>query len=110
LLGTDISNDRIIDVLLSIELTVSHRDAESATFAIPSFRFDLEREVDLIEEVARLHGLDNITPVASAAAPNPLANDTPVRQVSALRNHLIHLGLQETVTYSLVSEELLNPV
>lgn len=108
LLGTDISDDRIVEVLSSIELTVSHRESDSATFAIPSFRFDLEREVDLIEEVARLHGLDNIIPVASAAAPNPLANDTTVRQVSALRNHLIHLGLQETVTYSLVSEELLN--
>jgi phenylalanyl-tRNA synthetase beta chain len=108
LLGTDVSNDRIVAVLQSIELTVAQRDAVSAIFAIPSFRFDLEREVDLIEEVARLHGLDQIAPVASAAAPNPLANDTSVRQVSALRNHLIHLGLQETVTYSLVSEELLN--
>lgn len=111
LLGTNVSNERIIEVLRAIELEVSE-PVDSAdprvSVTVPSFRFDLEREVDLIEEVARLHGLDQITPVPSAAAPNPSADDTPVRQMSALRKQCIHLGLQETVTYSLVSEALLN--
>ena len=109
LLGTGISTERIVEVLRSIELVVSDpSDSSDVLVKIPSFRFDLEREVDLIEEVARLHGLDQIAPVPSAAAPNPKADDTPVRQVSGLREECIHLGLQETVTYSLVSEALMN--
>ena len=109
LLGINISDDRIAQVLRSIELEVSATTEKTAMqVRIPSFRFDLEREVDLIEEVARLHGLDQINPVASAAPPNPKADDTPVRQIAALRDACIHLGLQETVTYSLVSEALLN--
>lgn len=109
LLGIPINDERIADVLRAIELEVTPA-AEPSTFMvrIPGFRPDLERDVDLIEEVARLHGLDQITPVASAAAPNPKADDTPVRQISDLRGHCIHLGLQETVTYSLVSEALMN--
>ena len=108
LLGLDISDQRIIDVLKSIELETSPAANGETVVTIPHFRFDLEREVDLIEEVARLHGLENIPPVASAASPHPQADDTPVRQVSSLRANLISLGLQEIVTYSLVSEALMN--
>lgn len=109
LLGTGISTERIVEVLRSIELEVPDVSGQSdLRVKIPGFRFDLEREVDLIEEVARLHGLDQIEPVASAAAPHPTADDAPVRRVSALREHCIHLGLQEAVTYSLVSESLMN--
>lgn len=107
LLGTEIAADRIVALLCSLELQATEQTDAGATFVIPGFRFDLEREVDLIEEVARLHGLDQIVPVPSAAAPNPAADDTPVRQVSELRNLLIHLGLQETITYSLVPDALL---
>lgn len=108
LLGLQIPDQRIAEVLASIELHVSAAQNGVIEATIPGFRFDLEREVDLIEEVARLYGLDQITPVPSAAAPNPNANDSAVREVASLRNLCIHLGLQETVTYSLVSEELMN--
>jgi len=108
LLGLSIPDQRIAELLKSIELEVVAATAGSLQVTIPSFRFDLEREVDLIEEVARLHGLDQITPVPSAAAPNPNASDKPVREMSALRNWCIHLELQEAVTYSLISEALLD--
>jgi len=108
LLGAGISDDRIIQVLRSIELDAANPANGETIVTIPDFRFDLEREVDLIEEVARLHGLDNIPPVASAAAPSLKIDDLAVRQASALRHNLIHLGLQEIVTYSLVSETLMN--
>jgi phenylalanyl-tRNA synthetase beta chain len=108
LLGAPVSNERIAEILRSIELDVSDPSDGTLHVRIPSFRFDLEREVDLIEEVARLYGLDNIPSTPSAAAPNPKADDTAVRQVASLRDHCIHLGLQETVTYSLVSEALMN--
>ncbi len=108
LLGLEITNQRIIDILRSIELIITNPDESVLHVIIPSFRFDLEREVDLIEEVARLHGLDSIKPVPSAAAPNPDADDTPVRRVSALRQACISLGLQEIVTYSLTSASVMD--
>lgn len=108
LLGTDVDEARILSLLRSIELETGTPADGATDVTIPSFRFDLEREVDLIEEIARLHGLDRIPPVPSAAAPNPQADDTPVRQVSALRDFMNHLGLDEIVTYSLVPETLMN--
>jgi len=108
LLGVNVEDARIVDVLQSIELKTSAPAEGAISVTIPSFRFDLEREVDLIEEVARLHGLDQIPPIQSAAAPSSQADDMPVRRVSALRENLINLGLNEIVTYSLVSESLMN--
>lgn len=108
LLGTDIANDRIADVLRSIELDAVLLPDGTIDVTVPGFRFDLEREVDLIEEVSRLHGLDKIPPIASASAPIPGADDTGVKQVRGLRDSMISLGLQEIVTYSLVSEAMMN--
>lgn len=108
LLGLNIPDERIVEVLRSIELETGAPVSGAIAVTIPRFRPDLEREVDLIEEVARLHGLDNIPHEPSKASPNPKADDLSVRQIGKLREHAISLGLQEIVTYSLVSEALLN--
>jgi phenylalanyl-tRNA synthetase beta chain len=107
LLGIDLDDRAMADLLRAIELDVASAPDHTLAVTIPSFRFDLEREVDLIEEIARLHGLDNIAPVPSLAPP-PADENRTVREVSALRERLIALGLQEIITYSLVSEPLMN--
>ncbi|HMP97327.1 MAG TPA: phenylalanine--tRNA ligase subunit beta [Kiritimatiellia bacterium] len=108
LLGLQLPDKQIIAILRSIELTAGEPDNGVVDVVIPDFRFDLEREVDLIEEVARLHGLEHIPPAPSATPPIPGADDTPVKQVAALRDACVDFGLQEIVTYSLVAESLLN--
>jgi phenylalanyl-tRNA synthetase beta chain len=52
--------------------------SEPVTFEIPTFRIDLKRETDLIEEVARLHGVDKIPqpPRAAPSGPTPLIPST----------------------------------
>lgn len=108
LLGAEVEDARILEVLQSIELKTGTPSGGRVRVTIPHFRFDLEREVDLIEEVARLHGLDQIPPAPSSCPPIHGADDTPVQQVEQVRALLIHLGLQEIVTYSLVPEAQMN--
>lgn len=80
----------------------------------PSYRFDIEIEEDLIEEVARLHGYDHI-PAITPIAPQEMlpASETQVHH-SQLRNQLVGVGYQEVVNYSFVdahweTELLSNP-
>ena len=69
---------------------------------------DLDREVDLIEEFARIDGLDKIPLPAPRAALVPGADDKPAQAAIACRQHLVGLGLREIMNYSFVSEQLLN--
>ena len=81
-------------------------DASAAwTVGIPPWRPDVEREIDLIEEVARLWGYDNLP--APDATPVPLvpASDTPAaRLLARTRRRLAALGLREAYTNSLVPQ------
>ncbi len=60
LLGLDLSAEVIADLLESIGISCLKEDKDYLTVLPPSFRIDLEREADLVEEVARLYGYNNI--------------------------------------------------
>lgn len=70
----------------------------------PSWRFDIEIEEDLIEEVARLYGYENILPVPPRARMTMLADDEARRHPLRLREQLVAADYQEVVTYSFVDE------
>src|SRR5699024_1773784 len=76
LLGTDFSSDNIADLLNGLGLELVHEEDDALRYKIPSFRPDLEREVDLIEEVGRLHDYNNIPAPqhASFVSPEPLTD------------------------------------
>ncbi|MFA5043608.1 MAG: phenylalanine--tRNA ligase subunit beta [Kiritimatiellia bacterium] len=107
LLGVDIPDNEIAGLFEALTLAVTDREKKSCTVKIPTFRPDLEAEVDLIEEVARLYGLDKIPAAAPHSRIVPGVNDTFIRAAIACRNTLAGLGLTEIVNYSLVSEKLL---
>ncbi|MGC8743596.1 MAG: phenylalanine--tRNA ligase subunit beta [Verrucomicrobiia bacterium] len=77
---------------------------DSVTFQIPTFRVDLKREIDLIEEVARLYGVDKIpsTPPRGAIGFNNF--DSVYDQISEARRILAGLGLDEAQGQTLISE------
>ncbi|MBN1670139.1 MAG: phenylalanine--tRNA ligase subunit beta [Kiritimatiellae bacterium] len=108
LLGLEISDSDIGDIFRRLGCAVVETTASRTTVEIPTFRVDLEREADLIEEVARIHGLDRIPvhPPHGRLVPN--ATDAPVRAAFAARNVLVGLGLAECMNYSFVSERLLD--
>ncbi len=103
-LGIDIPADECVGILQRLGLKCLNRDADSASFTPPSWRPDLLRECDLIEEVARIHGYDHI----------PMNADLPVvstartlreRVIDSVRLQLAASGFSEALTMSFVSEE-----
>lgn len=109
IMGIDVADETIREIFTHLGLGVL--DAPSGHYAleIPSFRADLERDVDLVEEVARIHGLDKIPAPSPRAVVDPRAaeNGTP-RAKAKLRSVLAGLGLSEISNYSFVSDALLD--
>ena len=102
LIGTTVTNERIVDILQKLHLKVENITAESCVVTAPLFRLDLTREADLAEEVARIDGLDKIPmiPVAGKVC-HPDSEDAyaPLRN---LRDLVIGMGFDECVHYSIV--------
>ena len=110
LLGIDVASAEVIRILEALELAVVDRNDESCTVVVPSFRRDLSIEADLIEEIARMHGLEQLPEIVPAARIVPDVDDARVRAVEACRSVLVGLGLNETLNYSFLSEAQLGRV
>ena len=108
LLGLRVSMHEVVRCFELLGLPVPEADDAVCTVNIPTFRGDLEREVDLIEEFARLHGLDNIPDQSPKGCIVKEANDQRVRALYACQANLCALGLSEIQNYSLVSPRLLD--
>jgi phenylalanyl-tRNA synthetase beta chain len=101
LLGLAIADDTVEDILERLEMDVSAAD-DGWDVVAPSFRFDIGIEADLIEEVARIYGYDEI-PVRTAIAQTPLGPNTESRvSLEMVADTLVARDFQEVVTYSFV--------
>lgn len=103
LIGIDISDDKMLAILESIGLRRIASGEGRATFAIPSWRWDLSLEADLVEEIARLYGLDNIPDTMPSAPSVSSLDDAPFRAKETLRGYLTGLGFTEAMHYSFLS-------
>ena len=104
-LGTDLTRKEICKHLESIQLEVRTAEDDLLIVDPPSFRADLSREVDLMEEVARLAGYDRIpsaSPMARLASAKP-AQDQVIRQHT--KQLLATHGFCEIVSYSFISPQ-----
>ena len=104
-LGCSLSGDQIKDYLSRLKLEVSLlKDNETFNVGIPSFRPFLLREIDLIEEVARLNGFDKINETSPAAQINPV-RFTPIQSaIGSVKSLLRDIGFSEIITYSFIDE------
>jgi len=101
LLGLDIENDRVSAILTQLGFEVIPTD-DGWDVAPPSYRFDIEAEVDLIEEIARVHGYDSI-PETTANAETPLAAVTEsCIDLELAAATLVARDYQEVITYSFI--------
>ncbi|MFA6061989.1 MAG: phenylalanine--tRNA ligase subunit beta [Gallionella sp.] len=80
-------------------------DGDTFSVTPPSFRFDLSIESDLIEEIARLHGYDNIPATAPHAALTMLPLDESQRPLPRIMQTLVARDYQEIVSYAFVDEQ-----
>ena len=104
LLGLEIDAAEVTQILESLQLEVAPT-ADGWSVTAPSHRFDIEYEVDLIEEVARIHGYDSI-PETTLAAQSPLETVTESRiDTERAAATLIGRDYQEIVTYSFIDPE-----
>jgi phenylalanyl-tRNA synthetase beta chain len=112
LVGKPIDFDEALGILRRLGFGVGSVQgqgaAASADVVGASWRPDISREVDLIEEVARVHGLDRIPTVLPAIAPQtPRSSGRLERDISA---HAVSLGLSEAITFAFVSPRELEAV
>lgn len=105
LLGVDIAADQQVAFLKNLGLELMGTEGTvSATFRIPSFRVDLKREADLIEEVARIYGVDKIPSRAPACVAGSHPYDQTHNELAEARRLLTGLGLDETQGQTLLAE------
>ncbi len=104
LLGIAIPHPEQIASLAKLGLKIIEQTPGICTFEIPSWRVDLKREVDLIEEVGRLYGIDKIpsTPLRGALGFN--AFDSVYDQIAEARRILTGLGLSEAQGQTLIAK------
>ncbi len=102
-LGISIDDEAIRVLLERVHLQVG-REGENFLVTPPSWRFDIEIEEDLIEELARLHGYDNIPAVAPQGSLMMLPSSEHGRPVWAVRHLLAGRGYQEVVNFAFVEE------
>lgn len=104
LIGIDISDDEMGDLLRGLEIGVEPGPDGSLTCTIPPHRTDLYREIDLVEEVVRTKGFDHI-PIQdrlNLIVPHPQESERAVREIGSI---LTGLGFYETVTFSFVGRK-----
>ncbi|MGI5869498.1 MAG: phenylalanine--tRNA ligase subunit beta [Kiritimatiellia bacterium] len=107
-IGLDIPADRQVAILASLGFALESSTDATATFAVPTCRVDVDCEADLIEEVARMSGLDALPDVLPATTIVPDADDSPARAASACRHTLVALGFSEIMNYSFTAPATLD--
>ncbi len=105
-LGIELDKEQVEDQLTRLGLTVTDNGDTTWAVSVPSFRFDISIEVDLIEELGRLYGYDLLpktrpqgTVLTSTITEKQLA-------VARLQSLLVDRGYQEAITYSFVDPSI----
>ncbi len=109
LLGFEINKEKSLDILKRLGCEVKEEDKDKAyKIYPPSYRHDLLREVDLIEEVARFYGYNEIPDALPKITKSPFpldASKADVVFIDKIKKWAKGLGLKEIITYSFVSFE-----
>ncbi|QXO18921.1 phenylalanine--tRNA ligase subunit beta [Vibrio ostreae] len=104
LLGHHIADADVVEILQRLGLSVESH-AEGWTATAPTWRFDIAIEQDLVEEVGRIYGYDNIPNQAPAAALNMNLHKEANLPLKRVRDLLVDRGYHEAITYSFVEPE-----
>ncbi|MDB5908656.1 MAG: phenylalanine--tRNA ligase subunit beta [Massilia sp.] len=100
-IGVPLTDDIIAGIFTRLGLAFTQEPGRFAVTA-PSYRFDIEIEEDLIEEVARVYGFENIPALPPVAPGAMIAMPENTRSLFALRHRMADLGYQEVVNMSFV--------
>lgn len=104
ILGIELTRDEIVDILQRLNIQVQKSNGDILICTIPSFRPDLTREIDLIEEVARIYGYDKIPGDSRINFEISIEKIQP-RLEDKIREILTGYGLYEVMNNTLLSED-----
>lgn len=100
-LGTTIDPKDVLDVFRRLGFTYTE-DGKTVTVSVPRRRLDVSIKEDLVEEVGRIYGVDNIE---SKVPVTPIRMGSYDKTTREIRNKMVDLGLNETLSYILVNEK-----
>ena len=103
LTGIEIPNDKIVKILESLGFDISN----SWNVVIPSWRPDIYGEADLVEEIVRIFGLDNIEsePLLNLDQPTKPILTKKQKQIKMIKRSIASKGLMETISYSFINNK-----
>ena len=111
-LGFELADDEVEDILSRLGLTLISSNSDGWTYSVPSFRFDISIEADLLEELARVYGYNRL-PVTDMTVPMAMQHHSEQQlPLTRLKTALCDRGYQEAISYSFVDaklEALVNP-
>jgi phenylalanyl-tRNA synthetase beta chain len=104
ILGIEIDQRQIIDILIALGFAVEVINSELLKLQVPTFRFDINIVEDVIEEIARVYGYDNIPALLPTLPYNLPAVDEKYLGLRKLQQKLLSLGYSEIVSYAFLEE------
>ncbi|MCX5776484.1 MAG: phenylalanine--tRNA ligase subunit beta [Candidatus Firestonebacteria bacterium] len=102
ILGTSILAQEMLDIVGGLGFAINGKDAETFTVTVPSFRTDLTREIDMVEEIAVIYGYDKIPerfPTIRLQQINTLSSTEEL-----IKQSLIGRGMNEVINYSFMNK------
>ncbi len=106
MLAVELPAAEIEEILTRLGLQLTAEGDNSWSVAVPSYRFDISLEVDLIEEIARVYGYNNLpSKTPRAELPIPTIKESKLTP-AVVRRHMVSRGYQEAVTYSFIEAGL----
>jgi phenylalanyl-tRNA synthetase beta chain len=102
LLGVDIPVTEVQDILMRLGFSLSDEDAEGVRIKVPSYRFDIAIEADVIEELARIFGYNNIPKAAGLVRQSLTSTSEGIVASRRICDLMVDLGYQEVITYSFI--------
>jgi phenylalanyl-tRNA synthetase beta chain len=106
-LGIDIPVSRVNDILTSLGFIIQAKTKTLLTLDVPSWRLDVKAEIDLIEELARIYGFENIPSTLASVVLNSQKEKSP-DHLNLIKDMLVGLGLNEVITHSLIERKSLD--
>ena len=104
LIGQEIDKDVIKNILASLEIKINSETEGGLGLTIPSYRVDVKREADIIEEILRVYGYNNINFSHKLNTSISFDSNTHVKVENSIADQLTSLGFHETMSNSLTKE------
>ncbi len=108
LIGQEIPKETIKKILASLEIKINSVTEAGLGLVIPSYRVDVQREADIIEEILRVYGYNNIEFSHKLNASISFDDDKQVKVENSIANQLVSIGFNETMSNSLTKEDYIS--